>query len=88
VQNIDGSCSASTTVESGHDPLGDVIKWSDLPAQYPVLFPKPSSAEWLIRNRERNGLAEIVFFVGRTAFVSRSDFARWVKSNQGSTRPA
>ncbi len=61
--------------------LDDVVPFLDgLPRSYPALFIRKHSAAWLLRNRERNGLAPLVHFVGRQAFISKREFANWFRS--------
>ena len=63
------------------DPLADVVDFKrDLPGRYPAVFKKPNTAEWLLRGRDRNGLAPYVRFVGRTAYITLSDFASWFRT--------
>lgn len=59
------------------DPLADVVAFLDLPKLYPQFFASRHSAGWLLRQRDRNGLAAIVRWIGRTAYVSRAEFATW-----------
>jgi hypothetical protein len=61
--------------------LGDVVSFlGDLPKTFPTLFPKKNTGAWLLRNRHTNGLAPYIHFVGRQAFISKSDFANWFRS--------
>jgi len=76
----------NSTTPSGADPLADVVPFLDLPQHYPQFFAARHSAAWLLRQRDRNGLATIVRWIGRTAFVSRADFASWFRSR--ADRPA
>jgi hypothetical protein len=75
-----------STGTAHHDPLEDVVRFLDLPNLYPKLFKSEHSAAWMLRRRDSNGLAAIIRWVGRTAFVSRSDFAAWFRSR--SAQPA
>lgn len=60
--------------------LGDVVPFlTGLPKTYPNIFTKPGTAEWLLRNRTANGLAEYIRFLGRRAFISQRDFERWFR---------
>lgn len=65
---------------SDSDPLADVVPFMELPKVYPQIFINKNTAGWLLRQRDRNGLAGIVRWVGRTPFVSRTDFAGWFRS--------
>ncbi len=77
----------SSNPSSPNDPLGEVVDFKkDLPVRHPALFKKPHTAEWLLRERQRNGLDKYVRFVGRTAFITMSDFTAWYRSR--STAPA
>lgn len=70
----------------GSDPLTDVVDGRELPKLYPQLFPNRNTLPWLMRRRDTNGLAEHLRWVGRTAYISKSDFAAWFRSR--ATRPA
>jgi hypothetical protein len=64
---------------SAREIAADMVRFlEDLPREFPAFFPKKNSAGWLLRQRNMNGLSEIIRWVGRTAFVSRTEFARWV----------
>jgi hypothetical protein len=64
---------------SARELAADMIRFlEDLPREFPAFCPKKNSAAWLLRRRDVNGLSEIIRWVGRTAFVSRFEFARWV----------
>lgn len=70
----------SNTLPPAPDTLADVAPFLDLPETHPALFRAKGTAEWLLRNRDVNGLAAIIHFVGRTAYVSKSEFAAWFRS--------
>jgi hypothetical protein len=64
---------------SARELAADMVRFlEELPQEFPTFFPKTNSAAWLLRQRDVNGLSEIIRWVGRTAFVSRLEFARWV----------
>lgn len=70
----------TATAPLSSDPLADVVPFLTLPKLHPNLFGAKNSAQWLLRQRESNGLAEHLRWVGRTAFISRGDFAAWFRS--------
>jgi hypothetical protein len=59
--------------------LADVVPFRTLPAKYPNIFVKPGTALWLLRNRRTNGLAAIIHFVGKQAFISQREFEAWFR---------
>lgn len=62
------------------DPSSDLVPFFDLAAVVPAAFPRKNSAAWLLRHRDRNGLAHIIRFVGRRPVVSKRDFLAWVRN--------
>lgn len=71
------------TVPPTHaDAATDIIPFLDLPLpqHLPALFRKKSSAVWLLRQRNANGLASIIHFIGRTAYVSKAEFVTWFRA--------
>jgi hypothetical protein len=71
------------TTHHASDPLADVVPFFMLPSLYRQLFPSKHTAAWLLRQRDANGLSQFIRWVGRTAFISRGDFAAWFKSRAG-----
>lgn len=61
------------------DAPSDLVSFYEMPRHCQAAFPKKSTAAWLLRHRDRNGLAKIIRFVGRRPVVSKSEFLAWVR---------
>jgi len=84
---MDTTTTAALTTPSDLDPLADVVPFLELPRHYPQFFAARHSAVWLLRKRDHNGLASVVRWLGRRAFISRADFAGWFHSRANRIEP-
>lgn len=60
-------------------PLDDWVSTKDLVEMNPSVL-TPSTLEWQLRNRHRNGLASAVVRIGRQLRVSKSRYSQWLAS--------
>ena len=58
----------------------DLIASCLMAETYPHIFTRPEQAEWLLRNRDNNGLSHAVVKIGKRLFLSRSRFAEFLAS--------
>lgn len=56
---------------------GDVHPWFSLDKLAPHLF-TPGRLRHLLRQRERNGLARYLIWIGRTPFIREAELQAWL----------
>ncbi len=56
----------------------DVHPWFELDKRAPHLFPTQGRLRYLLRQRERNGLASRLVWLGRTPYIREADLAAWL----------
>ena len=70
------------------NPLKEYLYYPEIPLHYPNLI-TPNAIQWMVRNRECNGLEPHILRVGRRLFVHLPSFSEWLESQRGVTdRPA
>ncbi|MBA1444794.1 MAG: hypothetical protein M3H12_13840 [Chromatiales bacterium] len=71
-----------TTATNQNPTFEDIAEPDDLATEHPHLFTK-GRLDWLLRNRERNGLtkAGAVLMVGRKMYIHKQRFLDWFLSH-------
>ncbi len=60
--------------------LGEFIPWRNVAKVAPHVFTTPGRVRHLLRQRERNGLAKHLRWVGREPFVTADGLHEWLGS--------
>ena len=61
-------------------PPEDLIPSNQMAETYPHIFTRPEQADWLLRNRDNNGLNHAVIKIGKRLFLSKSRFSEFLAS--------
>ncbi len=60
--------------------LGEFLPWRDIAKVAPHVFTSSGRVRHLLRNRERNGLAKHLLWIGREPFITADALRAWLGS--------
>ncbi len=83
MQNKTHSNTQSSIYETGKPAYSDIVTPEDFAQERSDIFTK-AKLQWLIRQRQQNGLSEsnAVVKCGRTILIVRSKFYEWLLANK------
>jgi len=67
---------------SYEDSISEYIPTQDLPKRFPHLL-SSSQVEWMMRQREFNGLDDAVVLIGKKRYIHLPSFLAWLQRDKG-----